>query len=187
MSNNITEQNVTEQAALVEDSRRISRIWLIPMVALSIGIWMIYYQWANQGPLITIEFNSATGIEADKTKIKTKDVEIGVVKKVALKDDLSGVIVTARIEPSSAKLLQQDSNFWLVRPRVSLSGVSGLSTLLSGPYITMEPSNNGETVTEFVALPNPPVTAARHQPGASAACQLRPSTLCDGWWWWRWW
>lgn len=160
MSNNITEQNVTEQAALVEDSRRISRIWLIPMVALSIGIWMIYYQWANQGPLITIEFNSATGIEADKTKIKTKDVEIGVVKKVALKDDLSGVIVTARIEPSSAKLLQQDSNFWLVRPRVSLSGVSGLSTLLSGPYITMEPSNNGETVTEFVALPNPPVTAA---------------------------
>lgn len=160
MSNNTSEQEMTEQAAVIENTRRISRIWLIPLVALSIGIWMVYYQWANQGPLITIEFTSAAGIEADKTKIKTKDVEIGVVKKVALKEDLSGVIVTARIEPTAAKLLKQDSNFWLVRPRVSLSGVSGLSTLLSGPYITMEPSVEGETATEFVALVNPPVTAA---------------------------
>lgn len=160
MSNNTKGQEMTEQAAVIETTRRVSRIWLIPLVALSIGIWMIYYQWANQGPLITIEFTSATGIEADKTKIKTKDVEIGIVKKVALKEDLSGVIVTARIEPTAAKLLKQDSNFWLVRPRVSLSGVSGLSTLLSGPYITMESSIEGETTTEFVALANPPVTAA---------------------------
>ncbi|GAA0853326.1 intermembrane transport protein PqiB [Aliiglaciecola litoralis] len=170
--NESTTQKSEPQDAVIENSQKISRIWLIPFLALSIGIWMVYYQWSNQGPLITIEFTSATGIEADKTAIKTKDVKIGMVKKVALKDDLSGVIVTARIEPNSAHLLKADSNFWLVRPRVSLSGVSGLSTLLSGPYITMEASaketncakqrscGNGDPVTQFVALDNPPVTPA---------------------------
>ncbi|GAB5382257.1 MAG: intermembrane transport protein PqiB [Aliiglaciecola sp.] len=157
MSSDGTE-SMTTQDAVVASSKRISRIWLIPLVAMSIGLWMVYYQWANQGPLIQIEFASATGIEADNTKIKTKDVEIGVVKSVSLKPDLSGVLVTARIQPAAAHLLQTDSNFWLVTPRVSLSGVSGLSTLLSGPYITMEPSNSGEETTEFVALENPPVT-----------------------------
>ncbi|WJG08063.1 intermembrane transport protein PqiB [Aliiglaciecola sp. LCG003] len=154
------------QHAIVSQSRRISKIWLIPLLALSIGVWMVYHQWANQGPLITIEFVSATGIEADKTKIRTKDVQVGVVKKVALKADMSGVLVTARIEPSAAHLLKSNSSFWLVRPRVSLSGVSGLSTLLSGPYITLEPSQDDnvnesvEPITSYVALENPPVTPA---------------------------
>ncbi len=157
MSNNsLAEDN----EAIIKESKRISKIWLIPLVALSIGLWMVYYQWANQGPLITIEFVSATGIEPDKTKIKTRDVEIGVVKRVALKADLSGVIVSARIEPSAEHLLTSDSNFWLVTPRVSLSGVSGLSTLLSGPHIAMEPTENGVAATNFVALENPPVTEA---------------------------
>lgn len=147
-----------ENEAIIKETKRISKIWLIPLVALSIGLWMVYYQWANQGPLITIEFSSAAGIEQDKTKIKTRDVEIGVVKRVVLKPDLSGVTVTARIQPESAHLLTTESNFWLVRPRVSLSGISGLSTLLSGPYITMEPTDNGEPETNFVALENPPVT-----------------------------
>lgn len=148
------------QAAEIESNNRLSKFWIVPIVALSIGLWMIYYQWANQGPLIDIEFISASGIEAEKTKIKTKDVEIGVVKKVELKPDLSGVIVTARMKPSAVTLLREKSKFWLVRPRVSLSGVSGLSTLLSGPYITLEPSQEGQQSSEFVALENPPATAA---------------------------
>lgn len=157
MSNNSAAQ---ENEAIIKETKRISKIWLIPLVALSIGLWMVYYQWANQGPLITIEFASAAGIEPDKTKIKTRDVEIGVVKRVVLKPDLSGVTVTARIQPESAHLLTTESNFWLVSPRISLSGISGLSTLLSGPYITMEPTDNGEAETNFVALENPPVTEA---------------------------
>ncbi|MEP4892236.1 MAG: intermembrane transport protein PqiB [Aliiglaciecola sp.] len=148
------------QAADIESSRIISKFWLIPLVALSIGMWMVYHQWANQGPLITIEFVSASGIEADQTKIKTKDVEIGVVKKVELKPDLSGVIVTARMNPSAEILLGKNSKFWLVRPRVSLNGVSGLTTLLSGPYITLEPNTEGEQSSEFIALETPPTTAA---------------------------
>ncbi|MDO6694457.1 intermembrane transport protein PqiB [Aliiglaciecola sp. 3_MG-2023] len=153
-------QQADSQAAEIESSRIISKFWLIPLVALSIGMWMVYHQWANQGPLITIEFVSASGIEADQTKIKTKDVEIGVVKKVELKPDLSGVIVTARMNPSAEVLLGENSKFWLVRPRVSLNGVSGLTTLLSGPYITLEPNTEGEQSNEFVALETPPTTAA---------------------------
>lgn len=157
MSNNSA---VQENEAIVKESKRVSKIWVIPLVALSIALWMVYYQWANQGPTVTIQFASASGIEPEKTKIKTRDVEIGVVTSLALKDDLSGVIVTARIENSAAHLLTTESKFWLVRPRVSLSGISGLSTLLSGPYITMEPTENGERETDFVALETPPVSQA---------------------------
>ena len=159
------EQDHSSEEAVVQSSRRISKIWFIPLVALSIAMWMVYYQWSNQGPTITIEFESAAGIEADKTKIRTRDVEVGLVKKVALKSDLQSVIVTARIEKNAAHLLNAKTNFWIVRPRVSLSGVSGLSTLLSGPYITMDPgkldeNEEQEDVSEFVALEKPPVTPA---------------------------
>ena len=151
-------ENDVIQDAEIKVVRRISKAWLMPLVALSIGLWMVYYQWANQGPLITIEFSRATGLEPEKTKIKTRDVDIGLVKKIELKPDLTGVMVTARIEPSAAHLLKQDSNFWIVSPRVSLSGVSGLSTLLSGPYINMSPSESEELASSFRALDTPPVT-----------------------------
>ncbi len=159
MSDNEIQHNTAEEADVIE-SRSISKAWLVPLVALGIGAWMVYYQWANQGPLITIEFTTASGLEPEKTKIKTRDVDVGVVKKIELKPDLTGVIVTARIEASAAHLLREDSNFWIVSPRVSLSGVSGLSTLLSGPYITMEPSSNGAERYAFTALDDPPVTPA---------------------------
>lgn len=159
MSDNETQLEPAQDAD-VRDSKSISKAWLVPLVALSIGAWMVYYQWANQGPLITIEFTTATGLEPEKTKIKTRNVDVGIVKKIELKPDLTGVIVTARIESSAAHLLREDSNFWIVSPRVSLSGVSGLSTLLSGPYITMEPSSNGTERYAFKALDDPPVTPA---------------------------
>jgi paraquat-inducible protein B len=151
-------ENKDNNEAHIKESNAISKAWIVPLVALSIGLWMVYYQWANQGPLITIEFSTAEGLEADKTKIKTRDVDIGVVKKIELKPDLTGVIVTARIEQNAASLLREGSNFWIVTPRISLSGVTGLSTLLSGPYITMEPSETGEEALDYIALPEPPVT-----------------------------
>lgn len=144
--------------AKVAASRNLSRIWLVPLVALSIGIWMVYYQWSNQGPLVTIEFEQATGLEAGKTIIKTRDVEVGKVEKVELKEDLSGVVVTARLSRGSEELLTEKTEFWIVSPRISLSGVSGLSTIMSGPYINMAASREGAAQQQFVALPNPPVT-----------------------------
>ena len=149
----------TEQAKLIP-VRRISKIWFIPLLALAIGVWMVYHQWSNQGPLVLISFPTATGLEAGKTKIKICNVDVGVVKKIELADDLQGVIVTARMNANVANLLHQDNQFWIVSPKVSLSGISGLGTLMSGPYINMAPGMAGETSTEFKALAAPPVTPA---------------------------
>ncbi|WP_340680407.1 intermembrane transport protein PqiB [Paraglaciecola sp.] len=151
--------NTVENAEL-KPLRRISKIWFIPLLALSIGMWMIYQQWGNQGPLITITFQTATGLEAGKTKIKTRNVDVGVVKKIELAEDLQGVIVTARMNTNVKTLLHKDSQFWIVSPRVSLNGISGLGTLMSGPYINMAPGMASETNTHFVALASPPVTPA---------------------------
>ena len=144
MSQDLQPQPTQPEEALVKPVRTVSKIWLIPIVALFIGMWMVYYQWSNQGQLISIQFKTATGLEAGKTKIKTRDVDIGVVKNIQLSDDLSGVVVTARMDKNVAPLLHSDNQFWIVSPRVSLSGVSGLGTILSGPYINMAPGTTNE-------------------------------------------
>jgi paraquat-inducible protein B len=148
------------EEALIKPVRTVSKIWLVPIIAFFIGVWMVYYQWSNQGPLITIEFKTATGLEAGKTKIKTRNVDIGVVKNIELSDDLSGVLVTARMDKNAASILNSDNQFWIVSPRVSLSGVSGLGTILSGPYINMAPGSEPEMSEKFIALEAPPVTPA---------------------------
>lgn len=153
-------QNNNRQQATLGKLTSLSRIWVLPLLALIVGIWMIYEQLSTQGPMITIEVEQATGLESDKTKIKSRDVDIGIVKDIKLKDDLSGVIIYARIDKSAEHLLRKNSEFWVVKPRISFSGISGLSTLLSGPYIAMSPSDETEKQLNFVALESPPVTPA---------------------------
>ncbi|WP_293749190.1 intermembrane transport protein PqiB [uncultured Paraglaciecola sp.] len=160
MSQDQQPQPTLPEEALVKPVRTVSKIWLVPIVAFFIGMWMVYYQWSNQGQLISIQFNTATGLEAGKTKIKTRDVDIGVVKKIELSDDLSGVLVTARMDKNVAPILHSDNQFWIVSPRISLSGVSGLGTILSGPYINMAPGVEPKMSEEFIALEAPPVTPA---------------------------
>ncbi|MEW9799220.1 intermembrane transport protein PqiB [Alteromonas sp. CYL-A6] len=144
--------------AVVSPTSSISRIWLVPLLAIIIGGWMVFYQWKNQGPLITIELSSATGIEINKTPIKVRDLEVGQVKKISLKPKLDGVIVTARIDNSAAHLLTENTAFWVVSPRISFSEVSGLNTLLSGSYIAMSADDTGKEQYDFVAMERPPVT-----------------------------
>jgi paraquat-inducible protein B len=159
MSRDPQQLALTEEA-LVVPVRTISKIWFVPVVALFVGVWMIYYQLSNQGPLITIEFKTATGLEAGKTKVKTRDVDIGLVKSIELTEDLSGVLVTVRMEKKVTPILHSDNQFWIVSPKVSLSGISGLGTILSGPYINMAPGSKQQMSEEFVALVAPPVTPA---------------------------
>lgn len=151
------EASFSEQAA-IKESRSLSAIWIVPIVALAIGLWFIYFQWSNQGPLITIELKHAEGLEAGKTKIKAREVDIGVVKSIKLKKDLSGVVITAQMSKEAASMLRESTEFWIVTPRVSLNGISGMSTLLSGPYINMEPSLEGDAEDSFTAREEPPVT-----------------------------
>lgn len=135
---------------------RISMVWLIPLVAAAIGGWLFYKTQAEKGPTITIQFPTASGIEAGKTPIRFRDVTLGTVQSVTLSEDFNHVVVTAQMDREAERSLTQSTEFWVVQPRLTASGVSGLGTLFSGAYIAMLPGT-GEPRRSFVALEEPPV------------------------------
>jgi paraquat-inducible protein B len=132
-----------------------SLIWLVPVVAAAVGLWLVVHTWLEQGPTIAIRFASAEGIEAGKTKVRYKEVEIGLVKAIAISTDRKSVVVTAQLRNDVRDLLARDSKFFVVRPRISGGSVSGLSTLLSGAYIAIEPGSAGELSKDFIGLEVP--------------------------------
>ncbi len=144
--------------ARVSEGPRISTIWFVPIIAVLIGLWMVYTHYTSQGPLIEITFESAEGIEPGRTKVRRRNVEIGEVLRVRLSDDANQVVLDVRIQQENADLLREDTSFWVVRPRVGPGGVSGLSTLLSGSYIEMSPGTADESAREFEGLEAPPLT-----------------------------
>lgn len=132
-------------------------IWIIPILALVIGLSLGIKVMLDRGPTITISFKSGDGLEAGKTHVKYKDVIIGVVKTVDLSEDHKQVIATVQIDRKAADFLREDTRFWIVRPRVSASGVSGLSTLFGGTYIAADLGQSREAREDFVALEVPPI------------------------------
>ncbi|QEL55252.1 PqiB family protein [Chromobacterium paludis] len=137
-----------------------SLVWLIPVVAALIGGWLAVHAVLSRGPIITIAFQNAEGIEAGKTRIKYKDVEIGEVTSVALSPNRQSIIATAQLSQQAADYLAEDSRFWVVRPRISGGGVTGLGTVLSGSYIGMDIGKSAARKTDFVGLENPPIINA---------------------------
>ncbi|WP_321532474.1 intermembrane transport protein PqiB [uncultured Desulfuromonas sp.] len=151
---------MTETQAVISQKKRFSMVWIVPIVAGLLGGWMAVHNFQTRGPLITIEFVSAEGIEAGKTHIKALSVDIGLVKSVMLNKKRDGVLVTAQIQKQSSDLLRDDSQFWVVRPRIGASGISGLSTLLSGAYIELSPGSGAPGHDHFKGLNEPPLTPA---------------------------
>ena len=109
-----------------------SPVWLIPVVAVVLGLFLAYRAWSEQGPQVEITFQTAEGLEAGKTKVRHKDVEVGEVESVAFKDGLKRILVTAAFNKDFEPYLNENTKFWVVRPRVGAGGVSGLSTLRLG-------------------------------------------------------
>jgi paraquat-inducible protein B len=154
----MTEPANPEPRTLAVRSRRLpSLIWLVPLTAAVIGLWLVAYTWLEQGPTITIRFATAEGIELGKTKIRYKEVDIGDVKAISLSGDRKSVIVSAQLVKSARDLLAGDSKFFVVRPRISGGSVSGLGTLLSGVYIGIDPGTSAESSKEFIGLDKPPL------------------------------
>jgi paraquat-inducible protein B len=149
---------MSDAQAEVGERRRISAIWIVPLVALFVGLWLVIYTLQSQGPQITIVFSSAEGIEAGTTKIRMLNVEVGIVESVGLSDGLDTVVVTAQLDQAAAPLLREDTEFWVVRPRIGTAGVSGLGTLLSGGYIQLDPGKGEPGRREFSGVDEPPVT-----------------------------
>ena len=144
--------------ANITPEKRVSGLWLIPLLTVAVGAWMIYDNWASQGPLVTIEFETAEGLEAGKTLIKTREVQVGLVEDITLNANLDGVLVSARINREFRDLLVEGSRFWVVQPEVTLSGVTGLGTLISGQYIRFSPEQDGQLSDYFKGLEQPPLT-----------------------------
>jgi len=144
-------------AAVKAFKRRFSLVWLVPVVAALIGGWLVVKALTEKGPTITITFKSADGLEAGKTKIKFKDVDIGVVEEVHLGKDLSHVVAKAQLVKEAERFLSENTRFWVVRARVSASALSGLGTVFSGAYIDVDPGKQGKPATAFQGLEEPPI------------------------------
>ena len=158
----IPEDDIPE--AVVKPRSGISIVWIIPIVALVIGGWVAYKSFSEIGPTIMITFEDAEGLVAGKTKIKYKDVEVGLVKSIELEEDLKHVLVTVQMHKGSRAYLTEKTRFWVVTARISAGTVSGLGTLLGGAYIAIDPVNGGKFVKKFTGLELVPVVTT-DQPG----------------------
>lgn len=141
-----------------------SLVWLIPLLAALIGLGLAAKSVFDQGPTITLSFHSGEGLEPGKTKVKYKDVEIGQVRSIKLGRDLSKVLVTIDIRKDAQRFAVKDTRFWVVRPRIGASGVTGLNTLLSGAYIGVDAGKSEESSSDFVGLDSAPPLVG-DQPG----------------------
>ena len=139
---------------------RLPLVWILPAVVVLAGGFVVIREKLEQGTAIEIRFESAEGLEQNKTKIRYKDVEIGEVTDIRVGDDRKEVIVTADIHRVARSYLVDDTRFWVVRPRVSGAGVSGLTTLVSGAYISVDVGRSTAKRDRFVGLEVPPIVTS---------------------------
>ena len=147
------------EAAKIKTAPNISAIWIIPLVALLIGAWMLYQYQANQGTTIYIKMPHAEGIVAGKTEIKVRSVKIGQVDHVRLSDKQNSVIARAQIDKHYEDLLTDDAKIWVVKPRIDDTGISGMSTLLSGVYLEFSPGESKKLADDFELQDEPALIA----------------------------
>ncbi|NPT56885.1 MCE family protein [Paraburkholderia sp. 5N] len=165
--NKLSEQNDREDASdfptamTAKRSRwRMQLVWLVPLVAVLIAGGLAVQSIMQKGPTITISFATGEGIEAGKTKIKFKNVDIGVIKSLALSDDHKTVLASAEMSRNASSMLVDDTRFWVVRPRIAGGTVSGISTLISGSHIGMDIGTSQKARRDFAGLESPPVLAS---------------------------
>jgi paraquat-inducible protein B len=148
------------QSAVVQKKgkRRFSLIWIIPIISILIGIWLVYDTYSKRGPKITITFDQGEGLTAGQSQVKHRDVSLGTVTAIKLTPDMNHVRVTIQMTRDATPLINGNTKFWIVRPRFFAGSLSGLGTLLSGPYIDLMPAPGaGPAQTKFTGLQDPPV------------------------------
>lgn len=161
------DENSGAQAAMVSglpkpNRKRMNRwlpnlVWLIPLIAALVGIALVFKILVDRGPTITISFRSAEGLQAGKSKVKYKDVEIGEVQSVRLSEDRSKVLATVQLSKDAKSFTASDTTFWIVRPRIDASGITGIGTLFSGAYIGADAGTSDDTSNEFTGMESQPI------------------------------
>lgn len=148
------------EAGLIPDVRpagRFNKVWIIPIVALLLGLWLVNRSIAEKGELIVVRFENADGLSQGKTEVKCRNVSIGKVESIALTDDLE-VDVMIRIKPTHLHLIRKDSRIWVEKPRIEGASISGLGTLISGAFLQLDPGIGEEGQRGFTGLETPPLT-----------------------------
>lgn len=124
--------------AKVSKNNELSPVWIVPVIA---GCWMLFQYFNNRGPEITLILPDASGIEAGKTAIKSKNVHVGTITDVALSENYEYIIAKAQIDKKASRMINTETQFWVVEPHVGIDGISGLETILSGSYIELSRVN----------------------------------------------
>ena len=161
---NLAEPPVAVQA-VARRRRRVSIIWILPLVAVAIGAWLVWDTLSKQGPTIQVTFDTAEGLQAGQSQLKFKDIVFGTVKRLDLSPDHNHVIVTIDTTRQAEPLLTHGTVFWVVKPRLFAGAISGLQTLFSGSYVGMLPAAKpGRAQQDFTGREDPPILAT-HVPG----------------------
>lgn len=147
---------MSEQEAKISQKSSISSIWLLPIIAGLIGIWLIFKAFTESGVDVVVVIDSADGIVAGQTEVKFKGFPIGLVKELEISNDLTEVHVTIELKREAKKHLSENTLFWLVKPEISLSGISGLDTVITGNYFEMLPVDGKKSIRKYKALKEPP-------------------------------
>lgn len=147
-----------QQTPVIEESSRfnfITSIWIVPFIAIIVAGWLAYQYYSELGDEIRIIFPKNEGLNAGQSQIKYRDVQVGTVQKILLRKDGNGVVVVARMDKLAEPYLNEKAKFWIVKPEVGVTGVSGLDTLLSGTYINMFSEKEGQPKDTFYGLKEP--------------------------------
>src|SRR5690349_7560992 len=145
----------------IRHSRRIPVIWVIPIIAIAIGVWLAWDTLSKEGPTITITFETAEGLQAGQSQLKFRDITLGTVKRLDLSKDHAHVAVPVATTRQAEPLLTDQTVFWVVKPRLFAGNISGLDTPLSGSYIGMMPgATEGKPQRTFTGREEPPVLQA---------------------------
>ncbi|MHA3737272.1 PqiB family protein [Pseudomonas sp. Eth.TT006] len=134
----------------------ISLVWIVPIVAVLVGISLVVHNLLQEGPTVIVNFKTGSGLTANKTEVKYRNVVIGQVTDVELSGDQKSVDATIKLSKQAETFTREDSQFWVVRPRIGAGGVSGIDTLLSGDYIGADIGQSDSRAKHFKGLENPP-------------------------------
>jgi len=149
-----------KHSANISQQKQLSGVWIMPILALGIGLWMLFQHLNSTGPKIYLKLPTADGLEVGKTQIKALNVNVGVITDIALSENYEHIIATAQMSKDAQRMLREDTLFWVVKPRIGKDGISGLDTLLSGSYLQLQPGHGSQFQDSFTVLDLPPVAPA---------------------------
>ncbi len=142
----------------VEESEKVqvlTSIWMVPLIALLIALWLAWQYFSQLGPKVQIVFETSGGLKAGQSQVKMRDVPIGIVKNITLLDGKKGVVVTVQLDKDAEAYLNKETKFWVARPKIDTKGISGLDTLMSGAYLAMYGDKGEGGQNYFVGLEEP--------------------------------